>query len=152
MLYCKYANNPIRISRVELCVSVEREREREVGGKMKGKAKGKRGGRGGVEFWESVFWEMGSEKRRNDHEGDDEAHHRCAVHSIKPLFPPLTFIVLLTSRAFHTNSQSKLPLSPLPLCNSLPFSLSNMLSMHTLFSLSCTSNCTDLSLSLSLSL
>ena len=39
MLYCKYANNPIRISRVVLCVSVERERERGGGGGGKWKEK-----------------------------------------------------------------------------------------------------------------
>jgi hypothetical protein len=56
-----------------------------------------------------------NEKRRDDHEGYHEPHH--------------TFIVLFTSRAFHTNSQSELPLSLLP--NS-PFPLSIFLSILSL--------------------
>ncbi|KAK7370108.1 hypothetical protein VNO80_12164 [Phaseolus coccineus] len=59
---------------------------------------------------------------------------RVIMSLITPSLFPLSFIVPFTSRAFHTNSQSELPLSPSLLL--LTFSLSNMLSIvhahHTL--------------------
>lgn len=89
----------MRLTRLEREDKRKMKRENEGKGKeglLRVRKKRKRGILGG-------FLGVAKEKRRDDDEGYHKPHHT--------FFTLLSFIVLFTSRAFHTYSQSELPLS-----------------------------------------